>query len=348
MDHHLTKLRIKGPSDQYAIMSDIAVVLGSSASCKKSHMEKVFNNLLIQHSDLDVYNSPAVSLGHGNIKRVRRCLQQTRSANITSPDPIHIIRTPYLKDYDSGHLLPRTLINTWTQGEEDEFVMNQGKMNLKDYKFKFLMLGQIKVAEYICRPQMQGLQTRITMCFQPANVMEDDNQDSQMSMQLIEDVHHYMQRFEKQRIRKPYYSGTALSMWYQFNQSVADWIRNHKTYICEYSLAKLELRDSDVLRMAYVIQKLLRASTIMSAATDNKELLASDEIGLIALGAALRSWRRQVHIHFAYYKFLRTNCDSGMKEAGLMQMWLSEYLDSHRDSALESVRSIPLCYMDQI
>ena len=55
-----------------------------------------------------------------------------------------------------------------------------------------------------------------------------------------------------------------------------------------------------------------------------------------------------MHIHFAYYKFLRTNSDSGMKEAGLMQMWLSEYLDSHRDSALESVRSIPLCDMDQI
>ena len=35
--------------------------------------------------------------------------------------------------------------------------------------------------------------------------MEDDNQDSQMSMQLIEDVHHYMQRFEKQRIRTPYF-----------------------------------------------------------------------------------------------------------------------------------------------
>jgi hypothetical protein len=137
-------------------------------------------------------------------------------------------------------------------------------------------------------------------------------------------------------------------MWYQFNQCVADWICKHKTDICEYSLAKLEFRDSDVLRMAYVIQKLLRALTIMSAATDNNEFLASDEIGPIALGAALRSWRRQVHIHCAYYKFLRTNSDSGMKEAGLMQMWLSEYLDYHRDSVLGSVRSISMCDMDQI
>ena len=29
-------------------------------------------------------------------------------------------------------------------------------------------------------------------------------------------------------------------------------------------------------------------------------------------------------------------------------MWLSEYLDSHRDSVLESVRSISMCDMDQI
>ena len=53
MDYHLTKLRITGPSDQHAIISDIAVVLGSSASCKKSHMEKVLNRFLIEHSDLE-------------------------------------------------------------------------------------------------------------------------------------------------------------------------------------------------------------------------------------------------------------------------------------------------------
>ena len=78
------------------------------------------------------------------------------------------------------------------------------------------------------------------MCFQSGNVMEDDNQYSQMSMQLIEDIHYYMHRFEQQRIRKPYYSRTALSMWYRFNQGVADWIHKHKTDICECSLARLE------------------------------------------------------------------------------------------------------------
>jgi hypothetical protein len=87
-----------------------------------------------------------------------------------------------------------------------------------------------------------------------------------------------------------------------------------------------------------VIQKLLRALTIMSAAIDNKELLASDEIGQIALGAALRSWRRQVHIHFAYYKFLQTNSVVGMKEDGLMEVLLPEYPDSHKDCGLEIVR----------
>ena len=97
-----------------------------------------------------------------------------------------------------------------------------------------------------------------------------------------------------------------------------------------------------------MIQKLLRALAIMSAATDNKEFLASDEIGPIALGAALRSWRRQVHIHFAYYKFLQTNSVCGMKEDGLMQMLLSEDLDSRKLSGLEIVRGVPLCGMDRI
>ena len=84
MDHHLTKLRITGPSDQHAIISDIAVVLGNTASSKKSYMENMLNGFLIQHSDFDGYSNPMVSLANGNIKRARRCLQQTRSANITS------------------------------------------------------------------------------------------------------------------------------------------------------------------------------------------------------------------------------------------------------------------------
>ena len=130
MDHHLTKLRITGPSDQHAIISDIAVVLGNTASSKKSHMENMLNGFLIQHSDFDGYSSPTVSLANGNIKRVRRCLQQTRSANLTSSDPIHIIRTPYLEAVDSAHCLLRTLINTWTQGEEDELGMAHGNRNL--------------------------------------------------------------------------------------------------------------------------------------------------------------------------------------------------------------------------
>ena len=169
-----------------------------------------------------------------------------------------------------AQLLPRTLINTWTQGEEDEAGTGNGMMYLNDYKFKFLLIGQLKVAEYICRPQQQGFQKRMTMCFHAGNVMEDDFQDSQRSMHLIHDVHDYMHRIEMPRIRKPYYSRQALSTWYQFKQGVADWIENHKSDICEYSLAKLELRHSDVLRMAYVIQKLLRALTAMSVATDRR------------------------------------------------------------------------------
>ena len=57
-------------------------------------------------------------------------------------------------------------------------------------------------------------------------------------------------------------------MWYQFKQGVADWIHNHKSDICEYNRAKLEFRHPDVLRMAYVIQKLLRALAAISVATN--------------------------------------------------------------------------------
>ena len=108
-------------------------------------------------------------------------------------------------------------------------------------------------------------------------------------------------------------------MWYQLKQFVAEWIENHKSDICEYSLARLEFRHSDVLRMAYVIQKLLRALSAMSVATDKETLLASDEIGPIALGAALRCRRRQVHIRFAYYMFLNANPLPQLNQDGAME-----------------------------
>ena len=114
--------------------------------------------------------------------------------------------------------------------------------------------------------------------------MEDDFQDSLRFMRVIHDVHGYMHRHEMPCLRKPYHSGKALSMWYQLKQGVADWIEIHKSDICEYSLAKLEFRQSDVLRMAYVIQKLLRVLIAMSGATDKEELLANDELGPIAMG----------------------------------------------------------------
>ena len=76
--------------------------------------------------------------------------------------------------------------------------MGHGKMLLNDYKFKFLLIGQVKVAEYICRPQKQGFQKTMTMCFHAGNVMEDDHQDSQTFLHLIHDVHDYMHRLEMQ------------------------------------------------------------------------------------------------------------------------------------------------------
>ena len=71
--------------------------------------------------------------------------------------------TPYLEDLEVAQFLPRTLINTWSQGEEDESGMGHGRRYLNDYKFKLLITGQVKVAEYICRPQKQGFQKTMTM-----------------------------------------------------------------------------------------------------------------------------------------------------------------------------------------
>ena len=107
--------------------------------------------------------------------------------------------------------------------------------------------------------------------------------------------------------RRPYLTGRAQSIWIEFKQAVGEWIEEHRSDICEYSLAKLEFCHSDVSRMAYVIQKLLRALVFLSGAVDKDKLLAADEICPIALAGALHSWRRQIQIHLASYNSVTNN-----------------------------------------
>ena len=114
-----------------------------------------------------------VSLGNGTIKGIRSALERVTYAGIVSSEPTHTIRTPYLEEPDGCQLLPRTMLDTWTQGEEDESGTGNGIAHVKEYKFICVLIGQIKVSEFICRPQQQGFQKRMSMVYYPQNVMED-------------------------------------------------------------------------------------------------------------------------------------------------------------------------------
>ena len=118
MDHNETKLRVKGPFDGHAINSDIAVVLGNTASSKESHMENYLKKLVSHHPDNQNKNVSKVSLGNGTIKVIRTALEKVNYASITSSEPTHTIRTPYLEEPDGSQLLPRTMLNAWHQGRK--------------------------------------------------------------------------------------------------------------------------------------------------------------------------------------------------------------------------------------
>ena len=136
MDHNETKLRVKGPFDGHAIKSDIEVVLGNTTRSKKSYMENYLKKLVSHHPDNQNKNLSKVSLGNGTIKGIRTGLEKVNYASITSFEPTHTIRTPYLEEPDGSQLLPRTIFNTWTQGEEDESGTGNGITHLKEYKLK--------------------------------------------------------------------------------------------------------------------------------------------------------------------------------------------------------------------
>ena len=137
MDHNKTKLRVKDPFGGHAINSDVALVLGNTASSKKSHTENYLKKLVTHHPDNQNKNLSKVSLGNGTIKGIRSALEKVSYASIVSSEPTHTIRTPYLEEPDGCQLLPRTMLNTWAQGEEDESGTGNGIMHIKEYKFIF-------------------------------------------------------------------------------------------------------------------------------------------------------------------------------------------------------------------
>ena len=99
------------------IIFDIAVVLGYTVSSKISHMEHSLKRLVSR--PLEIQNK-YISKVYGTIKGVRTALEKVNYAIMTSSEPTHTIRTPHIEDHDGSLLLPRTMINTWTQGDDDE------------------------------------------------------------------------------------------------------------------------------------------------------------------------------------------------------------------------------------
>ena len=191
MDHNDTKLCIKCPLDEHSINSDVAVIIGNTSSSNKSHFEHM--------------------------------------VKIVSSEPTHIIRTEYLEEPDGCQLLPRTMLNTWTQGEDDESETGSVMTQIKQSKFKLLLIGQIRVMEFICVPQQQGFQKRMSMVYYPQNVMEYDFQASDDWCSLIHQIHSDMHRYEMPALRKPYLSGHAQSMCTEFKQVVGEGIEEHRS-----------------------------------------------------------------------------------------------------------------------
>ena len=87
----------------------------------------------------------------------------------------------------------------------------------------------------------------------------------------------------------------------------------------------------------------------ISGVIDKETFLADDEIHPIALGAAQHSWRRQVHIHFAYYKYLNANALPRMSKYGGMEASMpgqSDVLDGHKERGSVMLDEAPLSDMD--
>ena len=318
--HPKTRLRDKEGAE-HSVNTDVAVAVSLPVSAKKSGMEDMCKKLVTGHKHADKRLVKA-SMGDATVKGVRECLRAFSYAMVHSSEPVNTFETPYAESEKGIQFFPRNKVNTWVQSEEDETATGNGPVQLRNYHFKMLLVGQIEVNEFIVRPQGQGFEKRISVAYRTATPPHDDLQLCSDSMVFLVDAHGYWHKHEATTERQPHLGGKGLGIYRHGTNAVKRWVDENQHALTKHMKSKLDFYKSDLLRAIDVVRKVARSIVFMSDAEDKSEFLDicfEDPCVPLCVVAGFRHWRRQAHYHLNYYRFIKRNPLPLLKGLGCQQ-----------------------------
>ena len=289
----------------HTISAPISVMCMGSPSSHKSWVSDVSKSMMTKSKNAP----PAIAEGRvfmveSSAKGIRVCIFSEDRVSAHTDEVVNSFPTPWSEHKQAGtqsHMLCRSKLCTYTQGEQDDIITANGPIHLRGYAFQLKVFGQCVACEWVWRPSPIGWQKRISVAISPdRNPMDEDVADD-YSMGLWQRVH-------DDQLAGPFLHPVylhldpyALGGFRTTKRAIADWLEaNRDDGVDAYLVVKLEFFYSDVLRFIMFVQRLVqtleRVSSFVTAADRTRA-------NLFEFHAGLHWWKRQVSLHAGFYRF---------------------------------------------
>ena len=121
---------------------------------------------------------------HGG-RGVRACLLSHKRVSASTDEIITALPTPWADPQQSAsHMLSRSKLCTWTQGERDDVMTGVGMIHLRQYRFQLKMLGQYGAVEWCMKMTPQAFFKRISFSIMPDSSPQDEDINCSLSFVL--------------------------------------------------------------------------------------------------------------------------------------------------------------------
>ena len=314
MEHHATRLLHASESTHKGVSPAPSAMLASAVSSKKSHLVDYTDGFLAQSEPLDDEGKPgyiaqrAIVLSDGTLAGIRKSLVNYNRAIITSSEASNTYERPFSTKRPGVHFLIEQIMNKFTQSECDDAATGCGVAHIGSERHPYLILhkvsGQQEVVESILKPVAHGFQKRFWVAFAPRGLPHDESQPIAAAQELVHGLHKWMfdRAFYEEPAEKHVLDGYARTLYDAAKKAVEDVKAEHE--MSTFMVAKLDFCHSDLLRSSHLaMRKCQYLASLSSSAPGHEEALRTKP-NVYEFAMALHLWRRQVSLHFGYYRWM--------------------------------------------
>ena len=293
---------------QSPIGTDQAAGAGLPGSSRKTSLLMHTNGLLFDAVGADkCFKERSIMITESTRKGSENGLFNHKVQVFTTNEVASSIDIPGFSDAKSGiNFFPKQRLISQTQTETISIAVSAGicTLSANSYRFACQLLGQHKPMEAYLTPNPQAAHKRFKVTFPSEDWAPQPGADGLLSVQshkLIADFHDWSHRRVRAKKQRIVCDGFALSCYEAFSEGIVEWIVDQGD-LDKYWKVKLEFYRSDSMRAA----RFMRVATFL---VDADGAVLRCEVNLEEL-SALWSWRRDVHLHRALYKYLKRARDA--------------------------------------